>query len=87
MSLPVKDWNERFERSQAKPRHWRIVVGVILIALKIGQFPANGEHGLLQSPNLAERSGAYFGDALLFAFAAWLIYSGFKPAKAKIPGD
>jgi len=85
LGAPIeKDWSERFERAQAKPRHWRIVLGIILIALKVGQLFANGEHGLLQSPNLYERAGAYFGDLFLFVLAGWLIYTGFKPARVKI---
>jgi hypothetical protein len=30
--MPDKDQNERFERAQKKPRHWRIVVGLLLLA-------------------------------------------------------
>lgn len=87
MSLPEKDWNERFERSQAKPRHWRIAVGVVLIAIKIIQFASPGGLEFLENPNTAGLAGSIFGDVVIFALAGWLIYSGFKPAKVKIPKD
>jgi hypothetical protein len=80
-----KDWNERFGRAQSKPPHWRIAVGALLIVGKIGQFFSSGGTGILQSPNPSERAGAWFGDILLFAGAAWLIYSGFRSTRVKIP--
>jgi len=82
-----KDWNERFERAQSKPRPWRIAVGIVLPAGKVGQFFMSGGTGFLQSPDPAERAGAYFGDALLFAGAVWLIYSGFRQTRVKLPKD
>ena len=53
----------------------RIAFGVVLIALKIIQF-------ISQWP-VAEPSAAYFWDGVQFALGGCLIYSGFRPAKAK----
>jgi hypothetical protein len=84
LGAPIeKDWNERFERAQSKPRYWRIAVGAFLIVGKIGQFFMSGTTGLLQSPDPSERAGAWFGDVLLVAAAVWLIYSGSKPARVR----
>jgi len=81
-----KDWNERFERAEAKPPYWRVFIGAILIVGRIGQFVSPGDN-LIQPTDTAARLGSYFGSAVVLAGASWLIYSGFKPRRVKIPRD
>jgi hypothetical protein len=80
-----KNWDERFERAQSKPRDWRVALGAVPTMGKIGQFFMSGGTDLLQSPNTAERTGAWFGDALVFVLAAWLIYFGVQASESKNP--
>jgi hypothetical protein len=81
-----KDWNERFERDQNKPRHWRIVVGLLLIAVEaknhIGPDP-----NLLTADDPSQQLGMHVAAVLLVALGCWLIYSGFKPKTVRIPKD
>jgi hypothetical protein len=81
-----KDWNERFERGHDKSRHWRIAVGLILIGLKVTQYVAPAPN-LLAPMNRYEQIGGYFGNVAFLALACWLIYSGFRAKKIKIPPD
>ena len=81
-----KDWNERFERGHNKSRHWRIIVGVLLIASQVKHyiFPASNEPVPV---NFYQQIGFYMGSVGMFALSCWLIYSGFKPKKINIPPD
>jgi hypothetical protein len=87
MSPQKKDWNERFERAQKRPRHWRIALGVVLTAIKIIQFASPGGLEFLENLNTAGLAGSIFGDVVIFVLAGWLIYSGFKPGKITILKD
>jgi hypothetical protein len=36
--MPAKDWNQRFEKAEQKPRVVRIVFGVLILLSKISHF-------------------------------------------------
>ena len=69
------------ENVPPKPRHWRIVLGIIIIVLKLIQYTTVGIFELPESGTPAYRIGALVGDVIWFAIAGWLIYTGRKPAK------
>jgi hypothetical protein len=81
-----KDWNERFERAQRKPRHWRIAVGVLLIGIEAKNHLAP-DPNLLAADNPSQQLGMNVAAVLIVALSCWLIYSGFKPKKVSIPKD
>jgi hypothetical protein len=74
-----KDWSERFEGTQKKRRHWRIVLGLVLV-LAPSPLPNHAQ-------GTAGDFGMYTARILIAVLGYWLLYSGFKPAKAKIPPD
>jgi hypothetical protein len=85
MSASEKDWNERFQRAQAKPRVGRVVVGIGIIVVRVFTLAYGIPEIYLET--FANRLGALLGDMILFALAIWLIYTGRRPAKVNIPKD
>jgi hypothetical protein len=81
-----KDWNERFERSQKKPRYWRIVVGLLLIVVEAKNHIAP-DPNLLKADNPSQQLGMNIAAVLIVVLGCWLIYSGFRPKKVGISKD
>ena len=78
-----KDWSERFERTQAKPRIGRVVLGAFILIARVGHIlmiPGGFAQRLdLWPPNNGEAVGYDLAGLTMWILAVWLIVSGLKP--------
>jgi hypothetical protein len=69
----------------APKRPLRVFVGLGVVGLKFIELSALGFREFAPGESASYHLGALFADILEIGVAVWLIYSGWKPAKARIP--
>ena len=60
---------------------------MFIVVAKCNQFVATGLPEGAPGVSDAYRIGAFLGDAIMLTLTVWLLYTGFVPAKARIPKD
>jgi hypothetical protein len=93
--MPPKDWTQRFEKAEQKPRVGRLVFGILILLSKASHFIAvnpdqpKGIMGLLDlwPPTNAEAIGYDLGSTLLWLVALWLIVTGVQPKAVTLPPE
>ena len=91
----TKDWSERFERAQGKQRPVRVWIGVLILIAKgwsiFGDTRKSSPGVLgcldLYPPTNAEAVGYDMGSIGLWPLAVWLIVSGVRTRRPKIPAE
>jgi hypothetical protein len=87
----AKDWNDRFERAQVKPRTWRVVVGALILFSKVGHFVTTQGDIMkrldLWAPVNSEALGYDVASSLMWLLAIWLIASGLQPRQVQLPPE
>ena len=89
--MSEKNWTERFETAQQKPKTWRVAVGLIILLVKVSSIiqphtsnDVLGRLDLYPSTN-AEALGYDLASTLLWLAAVWLIVSGLQSRKVVLP--